>query len=713
MRKRFPRLAASFLISYVVMLLIPMLMSLRPITSAQLDLRGKVEELNYLALSQAAGDTESVFESALGSMFRLSQSENIRKLFYVEQPLNSVNRTDIYMALQSDIKQARADAPIGYECAVYFINGRFMISQTARYTPQVAYEQLFSASGYSYDEIMHLLTTCHRQEILDMGSSLMLIHSYPYTGQTAAANMIAIIPKSNIYSKIEESSWIDNGSFRAYGSDGALLLSGGAADDDAGSIRTKIGGKWFKEYSLSVPESLAFGEIGRNMRISYTVYFGGALMLGVLIALIFSYRRYKPIKRIVHAIDNTDELPADKPQGELEHIYTSVNRMITGNAEMKKQLEIRTEYMRRDFLSKLLRGRLEFTEVDAERLNRYSIEFPYDCFMIFLASHTENSAADLSATFMIADILGRSRVAYACETNEYSAWIVNLADPSDEEEVINEFRAAFAEAAQVFSIAPSAACSGVHTSYAGIHNGYEEAHYAIDLTKDGEFTCYTPPDDKQYGYTPDMEQALLRALKMDDRVETARVLSEIFNKSKGCALHELKLMLFNMETSLMTLLEGIGEETGKHDALKSANEIDRLNSLKGIFAYAEQLADSIMLMRRQHFEQHGNRLIEGIRSYVENHISDSALSNTAISDAMNISASYLSRVFKQETGENLLDYINRIRIDRACALLKTQPGMQLKDVCENVGYCNMTTFTRMFKKYAGVTPGKYTAADGV
>ena len=78
-----------------------------------------------------------------------------------------------------------------------------------------------------------------------------------------------------------------------------------------------------------------------------------------------------------------------------------------------------------------------------------------------------------------------------------------------------------------------------------------------------------------------------------------------------------------------------------------------------------------------------------------------------IADAMGISTAYLSRMFKQSTNEGLLEYISRYRVMQACKFFKKNPDTQVKDVCEQAGYGNLTTFTRLFKKHTGITPGQY------
>ena len=79
------------------------------------------------------------------------------------------------------------------------------------------------------------------------------------------------------------------------------------------------------------------------------------------------------------------------------------------------------------------------------------------------------------------------------------------------------------------------------------------------------------------------------------------------------------------------------------------------------------------------------------------------LSNVA--ERLHISAPYLSRVFKRETGINFLQYLLRLRIEKSKEFLKT--GMTLQHIAQEVQMGNAQNFIRIFRKFVGTTPGAY------
>lgn len=83
----------------------------------------------------------------------------------------------------------------------------------------------------------------------------------------------------------------------------------------------------------------------------------------------------------------------------------------------------------------------------------------------------------------------------------------------------------------------------------------------------------------------------------------------------------------------------------------------------------------------------------------------------SMAQKLNITASYLSSYFKEKTGENFIDYLNRLRIAKAREFL-LQSDDRIHLIAEKVGYQNLNSFNRMFKKFTGLTPSEYRKQRG-
>lgn len=91
--------------------------------------------------------------------------------------------------------------------------------------------------------------------------------------------------------------------------------------------------------------------------------------------------------------------------------------------------------------------------------------------------------------------------------------------------------------------------------------------------------------------------------------------------------------------------------------------------------------------------------------YVQQHYAEE-LSLKQIADLAGLSENYFSSLFKQEMGENLITYINRVRIQHAKQMLRSET-MKVYEVAEKVGYRNTTYFSTIFKKVTGMSVSEY------
>lgn len=98
-------------------------------------------------------------------------------------------------------------------------------------------------------------------------------------------------------------------------------------------------------------------------------------------------------------------------------------------------------------------------------------------------------------------------------------------------------------------------------------------------------------------------------------------------------------------------------------------------------------------------------LIEKAIEYLKHHYnSDIKLADLAMKSF--ISKNYFSKLFKEVTGINFSDYVQNLRIDEACSLLKNT-GMKVVDIAAQTGFKDIKFFYEVFKKITGKTPGDY------
>lgn len=112
----------------------------------------------------------------------------------------------------------------------------------------------------------------------------------------------------------------------------------------------------------------------------------------------------------------------------------------------------------------------------------------------------------------------------------------------------------------------------------------------------------------------------------------------------------------------------------------------------------------------QDFSQKGHsHLISKLLILVEADLT-ADLSLSALARQLNVNSSYLSALFKKELGSTLTEYVSKRRVNHAMILLEAS-SLQIQTIAQQCGIPDVNYFTRTFKKYAGVTPKEYRAAQ--
>ena len=114
-----------------------------------------------------------------------------------------------------------------------------------------------------------------------------------------------------------------------------------------------------------------------------------------------------------------------------------------------------------------------------------------------------------------------------------------------------------------------------------------------------------------------------------------------------------------------------------------------------------EVCENISTSREREYEN----VVSRVKAYIdENYARDISLDD--VSRMVDISPYYFSKLFKQEVGENFIEYVTRTRIKNARRLLEDS-RYSIKEVCIMSGYSDPNYFSRIFKKYEGITPSEY------
>lgn len=133
-------------------------------------------------------------------------------------------------------------------------------------------------------------------------------------------------------------------------------------------------------------------------------------------------------------------------------------------------------------------------------------------------------------------------------------------------------------------------------------------------------------------------------------------------------------------------------------------QMDSKESLKELFT--ETLNEILNLLENLNNKPAPKLSVSTIQSCIDENYTDYSFSLQLVADKFGVSLSYLSQFFKEKTGSTVLDYITTLKMDKAKELLLST-SLPLKDIAEQVGYINVSSFIRRFKQVSGMTPGEY------
>jgi two-component system response regulator YesN len=150
---------------------------------------------------------------------------------------------------------------------------------------------------------------------------------------------------------------------------------------------------------------------------------------------------------------------------------------------------------------------------------------------------------------------------------------------------------------------------------------------------------------------------------------------------------------------------------GLQEAVSARLNNDRLwdsksyTTMEEAFSFFGQIIDIIFDAQNIETENRSMASIQKLQNYVQNNLGENLTLNS-LAEMVYFNPKYLSRLFKQVTGENISDYINEKKLSKAKELLK-QRQMKIHEIAKAVGYSSGPYFTKFFKKGANMTPQEY------
>lgn len=449
--------------------------------------------------------------------------------------------------------------------------------------------------------------------------------------------------------------------------------------------------------------------------------FGGA------VSVLLTLRNYNPVRDLIGIVLNGKiKNSYDKSSNEYQFIYQAIQDALQEKEKINQKLKQQSSVVRADFLQKLLKGKFGNISVHHNAFYALDMQFISEDFMVVLISvedkgklislatedgfEEESNILCFVITNVFDELLGQRYKEFVTEIDEKIVFLVNPKDPEAVDHVqelvkVTEEMQSFLR--KYYDMALTVSISDVHKGINGIPEAYREAAEAMGykmIAGNGNIICFQSIKNnvRNYFYPLEKEQKLVNCIKSGEFEKAKQLLDEIIRSNFIDGAPTVEMTRYFMYDLASTIVKTVKE-------ISAAEPVEKLFECETVAELQMEATNTLLSVSKLIQSKAGNRSYELSRSIIEfvnSHYGEITLNVAMIAEKLEITPTYMSKLFKEQTGEALPDYINKVRLQKAKALLKDEK-LTISEAAVKVGYLNSNALIRSFKKYEGVTPGKY------
>ena len=436
-------------------------------------------------------------------------------------------------------------------------------------------------------------------------------------------------------------------------------------------------------------------------------------------------------------------LGPESPPPRISELGMAPDQQKDSYQELERKYRHRTYQAQELMVEKLLRGHFIDTKALERKLHMFELNFAHPYFLVVLVSPMGNDtmfssyASDirdggqvgLIVSSIFSELLGEKFDCYPANLEDRYAFLLNLQEQDDgtlSAQVAGICRDAVKFIHDNFCLELRVCVSGACEGLTPLHEVFRETEVVAGdaNTVYSQGVCARAEGGAPVmGRRPEptIEKQYLNALVTQDFQMalqlTLEKVREIYdNTSDKSNLDRVKMFLnMRMQTTGSVLAAPLGAIRGEHGPIHGpggpGGDMVRLDACTTIDEVERKLEDLF-----EKLDNHYNATpsdYTGTTGKVIHLISkkymEPDLSVEMICDCLGKSRSYLSRMFKENTGMNLLDYLHTTRLAEAKKLLN-ETDLGVSEIAARVGYYSGWTLARVFKRYEGITPTAYRKA---
>ncbi|SFA74331.1 Helix-turn-helix domain-containing protein [Cohnella sp. OV330] len=780
MRKRFLRfwprnLLLSWVLSYLLMLCIPIAVSFAFYNNAYGVIKSEIMRANLGLLRQAQQDVDGHLQEIRQLSTQLAFHAEEQGLMYWEQPLTA-NQRYMLASAQATFRTYAASGSFIDSFMLYLPRSQYVLTNRAAYgDPKQLHQELYGSTGLTFKAWQDLMNDRYTGQFMHLNQAggtvasqtepmVSFMRSLPLSNPTSTmATVVVSVKESKLLDTIRAVQAVNKGTVLILDAERRPIASTGRIEPDelskileafapfgdaAGSTQLDRGGtvmnrivsattEW--QYVSVIPSS-TFWVKAERIRAWSLAGLAFCLLLGGLFAYVLARRQYHPVGEILRLLSGKARQAMERHRDEYHFIREALRDSFDESAHMQRQLQQQSSVMRSNLLFRLLKGRLESAYPIDEALAAYDLSFPRDSFAavifyiedfsdLFRSTGGEDEEKRLKfvqhiVRNIVEELTNKTYVGYMTDLEDnMMTLLVNVPGDGDSAEQVGSRILEMATEAQSFIasrfyIDHTVSVSAVHAGIPGIRAAYTEALDTLEYkmvfgtNRVIAYEQLQEPDPIQtYYYPMDKEQHLINAVKTGNFEKAMDTLGELFEVNmamKAVPIDVSRCFMFDLVGTIMKTLDEI-QLADKRQFMRSWDPITRLlkrETLQDMKREMESLLRQACEWVDENKKSRNTGLRDRVYQYIQEHYRNSNLSLAGIAEDIGVNSAYLSRFFKEQHGESLLDTLSRIRLDHAKRLLR-DGGHTVSEIATMVGFYNSNAFIRTFKKYEGVTPGQY------
>lgn len=439
-------------------------------------------------------------------------------------------------------------------------------------------------------------------------------------------------------------------------------------------------------------------------------------LLGLIVIMYISHKNYKPMSQILHFIHGTGtEITPESNE------YGLIMKMLVENRnEIQKQQEL----LKNNYLQKILTGEIAFSEISDSMAKSFSLDSFCASLCVVQLSVDDAEAKDISDLnyFIIRnvyqEILSETFPdSYFSRQKQYISVLVSL--PSSQECILTKLEQLTEQMihflSKSFRLCLKAGISRIQDRGC-IPDAYLQANTALRyqiLFETGEICLYDSIPQKQIISSISLNTSDYVVNLVTQGLQTQ--LRQYFNT----LTRELKenALSWKDARSCYYFFYQVTARLQYYCQAQYGFSLEALSFLKEDY-FAQPLPKALSLTCDAYLaacDEISQRKLSSVQwgknicRYIENNYFDANLNLNSISAHFQISSSYLSKRFREQYQKSVIDYLYEVRIANSLSLL-TDTDLKIADIAEMTGFIDSNAFIRIFKKMKGITPGKYSQA---